>query len=207
MQKRQERFDVATHAICGPGSDRCACLAGMATLLLGAICLADAFVAPGLFGPLAASVLAAERLLCAVRSSSTRTAVVWIGIALGWMAVASCMLHTPLVSIRLLQWLVVLIVASSAVCRLWTSSPASAAVRAPSAIGVVAVLAQLATLFGGTGAPLARVAAAVAIELVLIGVVRLLEAGASRRGGHVSVAPAAPANLGARAINLDTGVA
>ena len=113
LRIHHEGLDGATEAICGPGSVPGACLAGIATLLLGAVCLADAFVAPGLFGPLAAAVIAAERLLCAVRSSSTRVAVAWTGIALCWFAVAACMVHTPLVSPRLLQWLLVSVIASS----------------------------------------------------------------------------------------------
>jgi hypothetical protein len=92
-------------------------LAGAAILLLGGVCLADAFVIPGLFGPVAAAVVVAERLLCAARSSSAKVAAFWACIAFGWFAVASCMLLAPLVSVRL-QWLVVLLVVSSALCRL-----------------------------------------------------------------------------------------
>jgi len=189
----------------------------MATLLLGAVCLADAFVAPGLFGPLAAAVLAAERLLCAMRSSSTRVAVVWTGIAFGWIAVASFLAHTPLVGIHVLQWQLVSIIALSAMGRLWTGLAApsfESARRSSGSVGVglvaVVVIAQLATLFGGTSAPLARVAAAVALELVLIGVVRLLEARGPYRGVFASpTGPefGAPPSLPPGAIKLDTGIA
>jgi hypothetical protein len=210
----QDRFDVATRAMCGAGALPGACLAGVVTLLLGGVCLADAFVVPGLFGPVAAAVVAAERLLCAARSSSTRAAAVWTCVAFGWIAVASCMLHTPLVSVRLLQWLVVLLIVSSAVWRLWTRLVASTSESAPVAIWVIAagVVAQLAMLFGATAAPLVRVAAAVAIELVLIGVVRLLQAGRSRRDAPDSVAHAASrlgatANLTAGMTELETGIA
>ena len=210
----QERFDVATRAICGPESGAGACLAGVATLLLGGVCLADAFVVPGLFGPLAASVLAAERLLCAARSSSTRAAAVWTGIAFGWIAVASCMLHAPLVSVGLLQWLVVLIIASSAISRVWTRLVASPTEHLAISFGFVAaaVVAQLAMLFGGTAAPLARVAAVAAMELVLIGVIRLLQTHGSGRKPRLSTLPAtesfgAAANPGAGTIKLNTGVA
>jgi hypothetical protein len=212
LRTRQERLEGATEAICGPGSVPGACLAGMATLLLGAVCLADAFVAPGLFGPLAAAVIAAERLLCAVRSSSTRTAMAWTGIALCWLALATCMVHTPLISMRLLQWLLVAIIASSTMCRLWTRIAAPSPRSAIGSIGLIAVsiLAQLAMLFGGTASSFARVAAAAAIELVLIGALRLLEA---RRLPLDVSAPStgpdfrAPANLSRRVIEPDTGAA
>ena len=210
----REHFDVATRALCGAGAIPGACLAGVVTLLLGGACLAYAFVVPGLFGPVAAAVVAAERLLCAARSSSTKAAAVWICVAFGWIVVASCMLHAPLVSVRLLPWLVVLLVVSSAVYRLWTRLAASSSEWAPSALWVAAagVVAQLATLFGATAAPLARVAAVVAIELVVIGVVRLLQAGRYRHGAHDPVTPTAPrlvapANLTAGMIELETGVA
>jgi hypothetical protein len=111
----REHFDVATRAVCGNGALPRACLAGVVTLLLGGACLAYAFIVPGLFGPVAAAVVAAERLLCAACSSTT-------------------------------------------------------------------------------AAPLARGAAVVAIELMVIGVVRLLQAGSYRHGD--SVTHAAP-RLGA----------
>lgn len=204
------RFDVATRALCGalvlPG----ACLAGVVTLLLGGVCWANAFIVPGLFGSVAAVVVAAERLLCAARSSSTRAAAVWTGVAFGWIAVAACMLHAPLISARELRWLVALLVVSSFVYRLWTRLKASASEPAPATIWLAAVVAQLATLFGVTAAPLAPVAAAVAIELVLIGVVRLLEAG-SHRDARACVANeasrlGATANLDASMIKLETGI-
>ena len=212
LRIHHEGLDGATEAICGPGSVPGACLAGIATLLLGAVCLADAFVAPGLFGPLAAAVIAAERLLCAVRSSSTRVAVAWTGIALCWFAVAACMVHTPLVSPRLLQWLLVSVIASSAMCRLWTATSASSSRSAAGSIGLTAVgvLAQLAALFGGAVPSLARVAAAVAIELVLIGVLGLLGARRVRRGVRASATAAHPhasANSRGRAMELDTRTA
>jgi hypothetical protein len=210
----RERFDVATRALCGAGALPGACLAGVVTLLLGGVCWAYAFVVPGLFGPVAAAVVAAERLLCAARSSSTRAAAVWTCVAFGWIAVTACMLHAPLVSVRLLQWLVVLLVVSSAVCRLRTKLVASPSESVPVSIWFVAagVMAQLATLFGATPAPLARVAAAVAIELVLIGVVRLLQAARSRRDSPDSVAHTvsplgATAKLTAGMIKLETGTA
>jgi len=160
----------------------------------------NAFVVPGLFGAVAAAVVAAERLLCAARSSSTRAAALWTCIGFGWIAVASCMLHAPLVSVSVLQWLVVLLVVSSAVCRLWTRLAASGSEWVPAALWVAAagVVAQLATLVGATAAPLARVAAVVAIELVLIGLVRLLQAGGSRHDTHDALMRAAP-RLGATA--------
>ena len=148
----QDHFDVATRARCGAGAISGACLAGMVTLLLGGACLAYAFVAPGLFGAVAAAVVAAERLLCAARSSTTKAAVTWTGVAFGWIVFASCMLHAPLVSVRLLQWLVVLLVVSSVAGRLWTRLAASSLEWAPSGLCVacVGVVAQLATLFGAT---------------------------------------------------------
>jgi hypothetical protein len=166
------------------------------TLLLGGACLAYAFIVPGLFGPVAAAVVAAERLLCAARSSTIKAASTWICVAFGWIVVASSMLHAPLVSVRLLQWLIVLLVVSSVARRLWTRLAVSGPEWAPSELWVacVGVAAQLATLFGATAAPLARVAAVVAIELIVIGVVRLLQAGSYRHGD--SVRRAAP-RLGA----------
>jgi hypothetical protein len=208
----RERFDVATRALCGTLALPGACLAGAVTLLLGGVCWANAFVVPGLFGPVAAAVVAAERLLCAARSSSTSSAAVWTGVALGWIAVAACMLHAPLLSVRGLTWLVALLALSSMVYRLWTRLEALASEPAPAAIWAAAVVAQLATLFGVTAAaPLAPVAAAVAIELVLIGVVRLLHAG-SRRDAPASVANeasrlGATANLDVGMIKIETGIA
>ena len=184
----REQFDVATRALFGACAVLGACLAGLVTLVLGGVCLADAFVVPGLFGPVAATVIAAERLLCAARSSSTRASAVWTGIAGGWIAFASSMLHTPLVSAPSLQWMIVLLIGSSTVCRLWARWMVSPSESAPTAIWVVAsgVGAQLAMLYGATTAPLSRIAAAVAIELVLIGILRLLQAERSRRDARVT---------------------
>jgi len=196
----QEHFDVSTRAACGAGAISGACLAGVVTLLLGGACLAYAFVVPGLFGAVAAAVVAAERLLCAARSSTTKAAVTWTCVAFGWIVIASAMLHAPLVSVHLLQWLVVLLVVSSVAGRLWTRLAASSLEWAPSGICVacVGVVAQLATLFGATAAPLARVAAVVAIELIVIGVVRLLQAGRYRHEADDSLRPSVP-RLGATA--------
>jgi hypothetical protein len=76
----------------------------------------------------------------------------------------------------------------------------------------VGVAAQLATLFGATAAPLARVAAVVAIELIVIGVVRLLQAGGYRHEAGDSVAhavprPSATTNVTPGAIELETTIA
>ena len=210
----RKHSDVATRAPCGAGAVSGACLAGVVTLLLGGACLAYAFVVPGLFGAVAAGVVAAERLLCAARSSTTKAAVTWTCVAFGWIAVASSMLHAPLVSVRLLQWLVVLLIVSSVAGRLWTRLAASSLEWAPSGICVacVGVVAQLATLFGATAAPLARVAAVVAIELIVIGVVRLLQAGGYRYEAGESVTHAAPrlgprASAPAGAIELESAIA
>jgi hypothetical protein len=207
----REHFDVATRAPCGTGAVSGACLAGVVTLLLGGACLAYAFVVPGLFGAVAAAVVAAERLLCAARSSTTKAAVTWTCVAFGWIVFASSMLHAPLVSVRLLQWLVVLLVVASVAGRLWTRVAASSLEWAPSGLCVacVGVVAQLATLFGATAAPLARVAAVVAIELIVIGVVRLLQAGGYRHEAGDAVAhavprPSATANVTPRTIELET---
>lgn len=168
----QERLSDAVRGLCGAGVMPGACVAGIVTLSLGVICAVDAFVVPGLFGPVAAAVVAAERLLCAARSASGRSATVWTGIAFAWLGVTCAMLHTPMVSGQLLQWLVVLPIAASAACRLGSLSGSRTAVVCVIAAGVTA---QLAMLFGADAAPLARVAAAAAFELVLIGVVRLLQ--------------------------------
>ena len=93
----REHSDVATRALCGAGAVSGACLAGVVTLLLGGACLAYAFVVPGLFGAVAAAVVAAERLLCAARSSTTKAAVIWTCVAFGWIVVASSTLYAPLV--------------------------------------------------------------------------------------------------------------
>src|SRR4030081_95303 len=73
----REHSDVATRAPCGACAVSGACLAGGVSLLLGGTCLAYAFVVPGLFGAVGAAVVAAERLLCAARSSTTKAAVTW----------------------------------------------------------------------------------------------------------------------------------
>jgi hypothetical protein len=209
----QERIDVAARAMCGSGVLPGACLAGAVTLLLGGVCLADAFVVPGLFGPVAAAVVAADRMLCATRSSSAKEAAFWTCIAFGWIAVALCMLHAPLVSVRLLQWLIVLLVVSSAVCTLSTRAVASASEPVPMWIRLVVaggVVAELAVLFAVTAAPLARIAAAVAIELMMIGVVTLLEATRAPRDDlapHAASRLSGTANLSAVMVKLDTGVA
>jgi hypothetical protein len=191
-----EVADVATRSLFGACAVPGACLAGVVTLLLGGVCLAGAFVVPCLFGPVAAAVIAAERLLCAARSYSTRLAAVWTVVAGGWIALASWMLHTPSVSAPSLQWLILLLIGSSTVCRLWARWGASPSESPPVAIWVVAaaVVAQLATVFGVTMAPLSRVAAAVAIELVLIGILRLLQADRSRRDAHSMERAAAQEN-------------
>jgi hypothetical protein len=111
-----------------------------------------------------------------------------------------------------LQWLLVSIIASSAMCRLWAGTAASSSRSAANSIGLTAVgvFAQLAVLFGGAVPSLARVAAAVAIELVLIGVLGLLGARRVRRGVSGSSATAhlhASAKLRARAMELDTRAA
>src|ERR1700704_2551271 len=105
MLDRRERFDAAMPSLCGTGTLPGACLAGVMTLLLGGVCWADAFIVPGLFGPVAAAVVAADRLLCATRTSSNRAAALWTCIAFGWIAVASWMLHAPSAGASLLQWL------------------------------------------------------------------------------------------------------
>jgi hypothetical protein len=194
------RLDVAVHALFGACAVPGECLAVAATLLLGAVCLAGAFVVPCLFGPVAAAVIATERLLCAARTSSTNAALVWAGVACGWIAAAAYMLHTPWVSLAWLQWVVVLLIASSAVCRLWATLEASSSESAPAAIWVIGsgVVVQAVMLFHATSAPFSRVAAAVAIELVLIGVLRLLQAARSRRDAHDSARLAA-AHASARA--------
>jgi hypothetical protein len=207
----QERIEVAAGAMCGGGALPGACLAGAVTLLLGGVCLADAFVVPSLFGSVAAAVVVAERMLCAARSSSAKEAAFWTCIAFGWIAVASCMLHAPLVSVRLLQWLVVVLVVSSAVCRLSTRPVASTSEPAPMWIWfvVAGVAAELAVLFGVTVAPLARIAAAVAIELMMIGVVTLLQAARAPRDDfvpHAASRSSGTANLSAAMVKLDTGI-
>jgi hypothetical protein len=207
----QERIDVAARAMCGRGVLPGACLAGAVTLLLGGVCLADAFVVPGLFGPVAAAVVAADRMLCATRSSSAKEAAFWTCIAFGWIAVALCMLHAPLVSVRLLQWLVVLLVVSSAVCTLSTRPVASTSEPAPMWIWfvVAGVVAELAVLFAMTAAPLARIAVAVAIELMMIGVVTLLQGTRVPRDDlvpHAASRLGGTANLSAAMVKLDTGV-
>lgn len=202
----RERFDVTTREVYGPGAAPGACFAGMATLLLGAACVADAFTIPGLFGPMAAAVVAAERLLCAANSSSARAAV-WTCVAFGWIAVASCMLHAPLVSASLLSCLVGLLIVSSTVCRIWTRMAAPPSDWATSAPWVCAgVVTQFAMLFGTTAASPVRIAAAVAMELVLIGVIRVLDAVAPRRRSVASAANA-PSRAGAGTIQLETGAA
>jgi hypothetical protein len=209
----REHSDVATRALCGAGAVSGACLAGVVTLLLGGACLAYAFVVPGLFGAVAAAVVAAERLLCAARSSTTKAAVMWTCVAFGWIVVASSMLHAPLISVRL-PWLVVLLVVSSVAGRLWTRLAAPSLEWAPSGLWVscVGAVAQLATLFGATAAPLARVAAVVAIELIVIGVVRLLQVGRYRHEAGNSVAHAVPrlsatANVTPGTIELEAAIA
>ena len=207
----RKRIDVAARAVSGGGALPGECLAGAVTLLLGGVCLADAFVVPGLFGAIAAAVVVAERMLCAARSSSAKEAAFWTCIAFGWIAVASCMLHAPLVSVRLLQWLVVLLVVSSAVCRLSTRPVASTSEPAPMWIWfvVAGVAAELAVLFGMTAAPLARISMAVAIELMMIGVVTLLQAVRSPRDDfvpHVASRLGGTADLSAATVKLDTGI-
>lgn len=203
------RLSTAVRGLCGAGVMPGACVAGIVTLSLGVICAVDAFVVPGLFGPVAAVVVAAERLLCAARSASGRSATVWTGVAFAWLAVASAMLHTPMVSGQLLQWLVVLPIAASAACRLGSLSGSRAAVLWVVAAGVTA---QLAMLFGAASAPLARVAAAAAFELVLIGVVRLLHSArpaseAYKSGaGSAQIFSATP-NRAAGINELDPGLA
>jgi hypothetical protein len=197
--------------MCGSGVLPGACLAGAVTLLLGGVCLADAFVVPGLFGPVAAAVVAADRMLCAARSSSAKEAAFWTCIAFGWIAVALCMLHAPLVSVRLLQWLVVLLVVSSAVCALSTRPVASTSEPAPMWIWfvVAGVVAELAVLFAMTAAPLARIAVAVAIELMMVGVVTLLQGTRVPRDDlvpHAAPRLGGTANLSAAMVKLDTGV-
>jgi hypothetical protein len=184
------------------------------TLLLGGACLTYAFVVPGLFGAVGAAVVAAERLVCAARSSTTKAAVTWTCVAFGWIVVASSTLHAPLVSMRLLQWLVILLVVSSVAGRVWTRLAASRLEWAPSGLWVasIAAVAQLATLFGATAAPLARVAAVVAIELIVIGVVRLLQVGRYRDEAGGSVTHAIPrlsatANVTPGTIEFETAIA
>ena len=197
--------DAMRRAGVAPG----ACLAAIATLLLGLICAVDALLVPGLFGPVAAAVVAAERLLCAARSSSKRAAMIWTGIAFAWIAVAWAMLHTPTVSGPLLQWLVVVPIAASTACRLGSMSRSRTAVVWVIALGV---MAQLAMLFGAASPPLFRVAAVVAFELVLIGVIGLLQAArpqtsAQKVGVDAGRIFSAPTNHTARRGKLESGLA
>jgi hypothetical protein len=198
-----EQVDVVAHTVCGTGSVPGRCLAALATLSIGVACLAGASIVAGLFGPVAAAVIAAERLLCAARSHSAKAATGWTGIAFGWVAAASCMVHAPWAGVLPLQWLVVTIVVLSALFRVRTVVGASALQRSATYSLIAAgVVSQLATLFVGTAGPLSRVAAVAAIELVLIGSVRLLEARSPR--DTVARAPAAPSNL--RALNDGSAV-
>jgi hypothetical protein len=182
----RERVEVAARRVFDACSVPGKCLVGTLTLLLGAICLAEALVVPSLFGPVAATVIACERLLCAARSSSTRAAAVWTGVAFGWVVVASSMVHSPLVTVSALRWLLVLLIASSTLCRLRVSLTLSASGSAPAGIWLLAagISIQLATLFGATVAPPSRVAAAAALELVLIGSLSLLRAANEHLAAH-----------------------
>lgn len=205
----QERIEGGAAAGCGGNGLRGACLVGAVTLLLGGVCLADAFVVPSLFGSVAAAVVVAARVLCAARSASAKEAVFWTCIAFSWIAVASSMLHAPLVGVRLLQWVVVSLVVSSAVWRLSTKPVASSSEPAPmwSWFLVAGVVAEIAVLFGLTAPPLARIAATVAIELMMIGVVTLLQAARAPRDDFLPHARlSGTANLSAAMVKLDTGI-
>ena len=204
-----ERVVDAMHRACGAGVAPGACLAAIATLLLGVICVVDAVLLPSLFGPVAAAVVAAERLLCAARSSSREAAMIWTGIAFAWIAVAWAMLHTPMVSGPVLQWLVVVPIAASTACRLGSMSRSRTAVVWLIAAGV---MAQLAMLFGAASPPLFRVAAVVAFELVLIGVVSLLQAArpqtsVQKAGLEAARVFGAPTDHTAQISKLESGLA
>jgi hypothetical protein len=222
----RERLEPARSAS-GPVSTRgaynartvpAACIAGVATLLLGCVCMADAFVVPGLFGPVAAAVVATERLLCAARASSARAAGAWTAIAIGWIAVASCMLHVPWVGARALPWAVALLVVSGIALRWRARRPASDTATVAMWVAAVGAASQLAILYaplfrallGAPAAPLVQIAAAASVELVLIGLVRLLDAACLRSAMQASVGrllPHAPAVATAEIFDLEAGIA
>ena len=204
-----ERIVDAMRRACGAGVAPGACLAAIATLLLGVVCMVDALLVPGLFGPVAAVVVAAERLLCAARSSSRAAALIWSGIAFAWIAVAWAMLHTPMVSGPLLQWLVVAPIAANTACRLGSMPPSRTAVVWLIAAGF---MAQLAMLFGAGSPPLFRVAAVAALELALTGVIGLLQVArpqtnAQKAGVEAGRVFGAPTNPTARMSELESGLA
>jgi hypothetical protein len=179
----REHGGVTTRGVLGACGITARWFVGALTLVLGVACLTNAFVVPSLFGPVTAAVIACERLLCAARSTSARAGGVWSVVALGWVLVAACMLHAPVVSLASLRWLVVLLIAASALCRLWVhvASPRSVSASAGMWLLAIVIPVQLTMLFDGLSAPISRVAAAVAIELALIGVLSPLQAATSGR--------------------------
>jgi hypothetical protein len=174
-----------------------ACLAGSLSLLLAGVCFADGMEVPSLFGSVAAAVIACERFLCAARSCPIK-GMAWTAIAFGWIALGVLLLHAPSIKADVLPWLVVLLIASSAACRIVRGSSAQAGVGTCAmwiiAAGVSLQLAmiQSAALFGVAPTMVARVAAVAAIELALIGVLSLFQAGAAAMRTHLQDAVLAP---------------
>ena len=157
-------------------------LVGALTVALGAFGAFAAFAVPLLFGPMAAAVIATERLLRAARTRDGWLIASWLAIALGWIALATSMLHAPLLSyVRLEAGLIVLVLASGA-C--WAWSRAGEGTNRYVDILPVAVgsAVALGLLYGGGDMTMARIAAAVSVALALVGVEWVLMSIAGQTG-------------------------
>jgi hypothetical protein len=147
-------------------------IVGMLTIALGAFCAFAALIAPVLFGPLVAFVIATERLLSAAQSRNRRLAAAWAVLAAGWFGSAACMVHTPLLgnasSDSCAAMLAALLILNATV---WTWSRATASVnwRYEVALVWLGTIGALVLLYSGPSPLLSRVAAAAAIALALIG--------------------------------------
>ena len=145
-------------------------LVGALTVALGAFGAFASFAAPLLFGPMAAAVIATERLLRATRARDAGLIASWLAIALGWIALAACMLHSPLLSyVRLEAGLTMLVLASGA-CWAWSRSGEGTNRHVDILPVAVGSALALVILYGGGDVTIARISAAASVALALIGI-------------------------------------
>lgn len=145
-------------------------LVGAVTVALGAFGAFAAFAAPLLFGPLVAVVIAAERLLRATRAADGRLIACWLALALGWIALAACMLHSPLQNYVRLEAGATVLVLAGAASWAWSRAIETGTRR----IDIVPIAAgtalTLGILYGGGEITLSRIAASASVALAVIGV-------------------------------------
>jgi len=145
-------------------------LVGALTVALGAFGAFAAFAAPPLFGPMAAIVIATERLLRATHARDPTLTASSLALAVGWIALATRLLHAPLLSYAGLEAGLTVLVLGSGGCWVW-SRMGEATNRYVDILAMVAGSAvALGILYGGGDMTIGRISAAASVALALVGV-------------------------------------